>query len=187
MGIKKINALILIMIGAFFLCRPVFSQAFADKKSWTQNHHGVSILLMQIDSQHLQAFYLARGFTLEQIQNYVHSCVYMTVLKNNHAPGVVHVNTRQWRAVNIAEKNHQPPISTSTWLAELKKNNSKKSALIAFRWAQFPAQQSYQPGGDWNQGMLSFAIKSGTQFDLQVIWDVEGKKDIAIIKGIQCQ
>ena len=67
-----------------------------------------------------------------------------------------------------------------------KKQNVKQSALIAFRWAQFPPEQEYEVGGDWNQGMLSLGLPASSRFDINVRWDVKGKEYETVLRGVQC-
>jgi len=52
--------------------------------------------------------------------------------------------------------------------------------------SQFPIEQQYEPGGDWNQGMLSVGLKAGSQFTLLAKWDVKGKPYQAKLQGISC-
>jgi len=153
-------------------------------ETWETRVHGVDISLTQILPEQAQAFYVNRGFTLKQINPYAYSCVYMTVLRNSNAPGPVHFITNNW-AVLVNKKPHKL-LSVEQWLQRLTKNNIKPSALIAFRWAQFPPEQSYEPGGDWNQGMLSIGLPAGSQFDLTVRWDINGKPYKTRLQGIRC-
>lgn len=62
----------------------------------------------------------------------------------------------------------------------------KKSAVIAFRWAQFPPEQEYRPGGDWNQGMLSVGLPAGSRFDIIATWDIAGNEYRAKLTEVQC-
>ena len=61
-----------------------------------------------------------------------------------------------------------------------------QSALIAFRWAQFPIEQSYQPGGDWNQGMYATSLSQGQVFDITAIWALDGQTQSATLTGVRC-
>ncbi|MFV1984048.1 MAG: hypothetical protein ACC657_10960, partial [Thiohalomonadales bacterium] len=67
-----------------------------------------------------------------------------------------------------------------------KDSGVKKSALLAFRWAQFPPEQEYKPGGDWNQGMLSIGLPSKSIFDASALWDINGTKFKAELAGVEC-
>ena len=68
----------------------------------------------------------------------------------------------------------------------MKEQKVDKQALLAFRWAQFPTEQEYEVGGDWNQGMLSIGLPPGSLFDLIVHWDINGKTYETKLLGVQC-
>lgn len=153
-------------------------------KSWETHEHGVHFSLTQILPEQVQAFYVNRGFTLEQIEPYASSCVYMTVLRNDNAPGTIHFMSNTW-SISAAGKAHTL-ISVDKWVQKLSTDNTKKSALIAFRWAQFPPEQEYEPGGDWNQGMLSIGLPAGSQFDVIARWDIDGKTYDTKLQGVLC-
>lgn len=153
-------------------------------KTWGVTAHGVHFSLTQILPEQLKAFYVNRGFSLEQIKPYVSSCVYMTVLRNDNAPGEIHFISHHW---NILVKNKPHKLKpTGEWLKQLSNSGVKKSALIAFRWAQFPPEQKYEPGGNWNQGMLSVGLPPKTVFDAIAKWDIKGKMYQAKLTGVQC-
>lgn len=152
--------------------------------TWKIFSHGVNYSLTQILPEQGQAFYVNRGFTQKQIEPYTSSCVYMTVLRNESAPGTIHFISNSWKVL-VNGKQH-PLVSVDNWVQQLTTGNTKKSALIAFRWAQFPPEQEYEPGGDWNQGMLSVGLPPGSQFDVIASWDIEGKVFEVKLQGVQC-
>jgi hypothetical protein len=76
--------------------------------------------------------------------------------------------------------------SVDSWLQKFSATDIPKSALVAFRWAQFPPEQEYAPGGNWNQGMLSLGLPPGAQFDLTARWDIAGKVYATTLQGVQC-
>lgn len=153
-------------------------------ESWENSQHGVSFSLTQILPDQARAFYVNRGFTMEQIERYATSCVFMTVLRNDSAPGTVHFIQQNW-IISTTTKT-QPPMKVTDWLKRLKNSGVKKSALIAFRWAQFPPEQEYEPGGDWNQGMLVTGLPAGTQFNLIPRWDIDGKPYAGELLNVRC-
>lgn len=152
--------------------------------TWETHVHGVHFSLTQILPVQAQAFYVNRGFTLQQIEPYASSCVYMTVLRNDKAPGSIHFISNNW-SVLVDGKPHTL-VSVDQWVLRLTTTSTKKSALVAFRWAQFPPEQEYEPGGDWNQGMLSIGLPPASQFDAIARWDIDGKSYEAKLKGVQC-
>lgn len=152
--------------------------------TWEIDAQGVHFSLTQILPEQAQAFFVNRGFTLKQIEPYTSSCVYMTVVRNDNAPGTTHFISNNW-SVLVDGKPH-PLVSVNSWLQRLTVNGANKPALIAFRWAQFPPEQEYEPKGNWNQGMLSVGLPPGSQFDVIARWDIGGKSYEAKLQGVQC-
>lgn len=152
--------------------------------TWQIDVDGVHFSLTQILPDQLKAFYVNRGFSLQQIENYASSCVYMTVLRNDSAPGDIHFISNDW-SVQVGNKIHKLE-TVGQWVKRLQSEGANKPAVIAFRWAQFPVEQEYKPGGDWNQGMLSTGLTSGSQFDVVAKWDIAGKPYSAKLAGVQC-
>ena len=152
--------------------------------SWEINSHGVNFSLTQILPEQAKAFYVNRGFTLTQTESFASSCVYMTIMRNDTAPDTIHFVKSSWSIVS--NNKSYPPLSVASWLKKLKDNNVNKAALIAFRWAQFPPEQEFEVGGDWNQGMLSVGLPVNSLFDLIVRWDINGKEYETKLVGVQC-
>ena len=152
--------------------------------SWETDAHGVHFSMTQILPDQLYAFYINRGFSQEQIQAYASSCVFMTVLRNDMAPGTIHFIRANW-SVESNGKTHAL-LSIDDWINRFTDNNIGKSSMIAFRWAQFPPEQEYEPGGDWNQGMLSVGLPAETQFNITATWDIKGEAYEATLKGVKC-
>jgi len=153
-------------------------------ETWETTAHGVTFSLTQIQPDQARAFYVNRGFTLEQIEPYANACIYMTVLRNDHAPEVISYVLQDWSIV--ADKEKRPPIKITDWMTRLKETGAKQSALIAFRWAQFPPEQEYEPGGDWNQGMLTTGLPPGSQFDAVARWTMKGERYEGVLRNVRC-
>ena len=152
--------------------------------TWEINTQGVNFSLTQILPEQAKAFYINRGFTLEQTESFASSCVYMTIMRNDNAPGTVHFIKSNWSV--IANKKSHPLVSVDTWVKRLKDKKVNKQALLAFRWAQFPPEQEFEAGGDWNQGMLSIGLPPSSLFDVIVRWDINGKAYKTKLLGVQC-
>lgn len=153
-------------------------------ETWLTSTAGVTVSLTQILPDQLRAFYVNRGFSIDSIEPYAISCVYMTVLRNDAASGVAHFRLADWRVVTQSED--RAPLSTDDWIKRLQPADQGKAAMIAFRWAQFPTQHAYQPGGDWNQGMLSTGLKPGEAFKLIASWTINGKNFKGELKNVRC-
>jgi hypothetical protein len=153
-------------------------------ETWETRSAGVTLSITQILPDQVRAFYVNRGFSADAIEPYARSCVYMTVLRNDAAPGVVRFRLADWTVDSDAES--RPPIGVDTWMHRLGALEPGKAARIAFRWAQFPPEQSYEPGGDWNQGMLSMGLPAGAEFDLIARWYVDGENFEGMIENARC-
>ncbi len=153
-------------------------------ETWEKSVEGVSVSLTQILPDQLRAFYVNRGFDSDIIEPYATSCVYMTVLRNEAAAGVVRFRLSEWRI--STESGTHPLVSTETWVERLQSATPGNAAMVAFRWAQFPSEHAYEPGGDWNQGMLSIGLAPGTEFDLSVRWEIDGKQYQGELANVRC-
>ena len=153
-------------------------------ESWENSVAGVSVSLTQILPDQLRAFYVNRGFASDVIEPYARSCVYMTVLRNDAAAGIVRFRLSEWR-INT-ESGERPLVSTQAWIEQLRSAAPSNAAMVAFRWAQFPPEHAYEPGGDWNQGMLSIGLEPGAEFDLVVRWEVDGKRFEGGLANVRC-
>lgn len=163
------------------------TREFADPEtqlpSWETKQHGVALLMSQIPPDAARAFYINRGFSPEQVEAYATSCVFMTVLRNDAAPGALQFTLSEW-SVN---QNHtqRPPLSTQHWMARWASMGLPKSARIAFRWAQFPPAQEYAVG-EWNQGMLTTGLPAGAKFNLTAHWQVANDAYEATLENVRC-
>ena len=153
-------------------------------ETWSNKQHGVTFSLTQILPDQARAFYVNRGFTLEQIEPYATACIYMTVLRNEDAPGVISYVQQDWSIVS--EQGTHPPMKITDWMDRLRGSGANQSAMIAFRWAQFPPKQQYEPGGDWNQGMLTTGLAPGSIFDAVARWELNGRIYENKLTGVRC-
>lgn len=152
-------------------------------ETWETRAHGVSLQLTQILPDQARAFYLNRGFPAEAAERYATACVYMTVLRNDAAPGEVGFRLADWRVVT--EGRERPPRQVEEWMAVWKELKLPEPARIAFRWAQFPPEQEYAQG-EWNQGMLTTGLPPGGRFDLIARWSVAGKTYEGKLENVRC-
>ncbi|MCU7816107.1 MAG: hypothetical protein KZQ89_07860 [Candidatus Thiodiazotropha sp. (ex Lucinoma kastoroae)] len=152
--------------------------------SWETQIHGVTLSLTQILPDQARAFYLNRGLSAVATEPYAKACVYMMILRNDSAPGVVQFRLKDWSVVSTDQS--RPPLSVEEWLKRLEGYDLTQAAMIAFRWAQFPPEQAYQPGGDWNQGMLTTGLEADTVFDLIARWDVAGESYQGLLRNVRC-
>jgi hypothetical protein len=152
-------------------------------ETWETRAHGVTLRLTQILPDQARAFYINRGFSAEDVEPYAKACVFMTVLRNDAAPGAVEFKLANWRVrVNGILQSPRP---VEDWDALWRQRGLAEPARIAFRWAQFPPEQEYEVG-EWNQGMLATGLPAGSRFDLVARWRVEGKNYEGVLTDVRC-
>lgn len=151
-------------------------------ESWEAGERGVTLALTQILPDQVRAFYLARGFGREDAEIYARACVFQTVLRND-GDAVVAVQLADWRAL-AARRAFRLRLEPE-WQYQWAQRELPEAARIAFRWAQFPLEQHFEPG-DWNQGMTAYPLPHGARFDLRFRWRVEGKTVEGVMKGVRC-
>lgn len=152
-------------------------------ETWETRAQGVTLSLTQILPDQGRAFYLNRGFPAEAAEVYATACVFMTVLRNDNAPGTVSFRLADWSIEHAGVKLPLKPVHG--WLAEWRRRGLSEAAVIAFRWAQFPPEQEYEPG-DWNQGMASTGLAPGAAFDLTARWQVAGQTYEGKLNDVRC-
>ena len=151
--------------------------------SWELHDQGAGFTLMQITPDQARAFFLARGFDRSAVDYYASSCVFMTIVRNEGKETIIN-NLADWRVIRKGVKLENLKLA-SDWLVEWKQRKVAASSLIAFEWSQFPQLQSFE-GGDWNQGMTTYTMPSGSAFDLNFVWKKNGEKHEATLANIQC-
>lgn len=151
--------------------------------TWETHAHGVALRLTQILPDQARAFYISRGFSAADAELYATACVYMTVLRNDAAPGALNFRLADWQVSVHGAPHVLRPVDD--WLALWQQRGVSESARIAFRWAQFPAEQEYELG-EWNQGMLALGLPPGEQFDLAARWQVDSKTYEAVLTDVRC-
>lgn len=151
-------------------------------ESWELLDGGVRVTLTQMLPDQARAFFMARGFERGAAEAYAQACVFQTVLRNEGAK-TIDLRLTDWQAL-AGEKRVLPKLDRD-WQIEWKKLGVSESGRIAFRWAQFPAEQTFEPS-DWIQGMTSFALPRGSRFDLKLRWTAQGKQQENTLKGVIC-
>ena len=151
--------------------------------SWQTETQGIQVRLTQISPDQARAFYQARGFSAAASERYASECVFMTVVRNIGDTPVRH-RLADWRYVAVG----QPPRAIrgkADWERLWMRQGVTEPARIAFTWAQFPATQIFAPG-DWNQGMTTYSVPRGGQFDLHFVWRAGGKTHSGKLEQVRC-
>jgi hypothetical protein len=151
--------------------------------TWETQAHGVTLALTQLLPDQVRAFYVNRGFDLADVAVFAGACVFMTVMRNDAAPGELSFRLADWQIQTAGAIRGLPPVDD--WLAQWQRRGVSETARIAFRWAQLPPEQSYAPG-EWNQGMLATGLPPGSRFDLIAHWTVAGQDYEGRLDDVRC-
>jgi hypothetical protein len=111
----------------------------------------------------LSAFYAARGFSAETIRPYADSCGFSFGMRNG-GPIAIQTRLADWRVVDARGRKIGFRLPES-WDADWTHVKVSESARIAFRWAQFQTENSFEPG-DWIMGMATLASAPTEPFRL---------------------
>ena len=153
---------------------------------WELSEPGMSVRLVQRHPDQTRAFFLARGFSREDVELIAQSCVFQTIVRNT-APvtssTTLEYDLSAWR-VQIADEALVMK-SREIWAKIWAEREIAKPARIAFEWALLPTRQRYNPG-DYNWGMSVFGLRPNSHFDLALNWTQSGKPHTAVIRGIHC-
>lgn len=123
----------------------------------------VTLKLNPLGNAQRQAFYVARGFTAEQIAPYARSCGFSLGFLNNSAQEL-HTDLRNWYAVDRTGQKTSLRLPEA-WDAEWSRHQLASTQRIAFRWAQFQRENTFEPG-DWIMGMATLETPVGGPFRL---------------------
>lgn len=151
--------------------------------TWETQSQGVSLSLTQLLPDQVRAFYVNRGFDLADAEIFATACVFMAVMRNESADGVIAFRQADWELRWKGEAKPVPPVET--WLDRWQGRGVPAAAQLAFRWAQLPPEQRYAPG-EWNQGMLATGLPPGSQFDVIARWTLAGQTNEAMLTDVRC-
>lgn len=153
-----------------------------DDTAWTYRaaQGPVELNANPLGSMSRTAFYGARGFPEATIRPYAQACGFSFGMQNG---GANKLTTRlaDWHAVS-ADGKHVALRLPETWDIEWVKSGVPEAARIAFRWAQFQAENTFEPG-DWIMGMATLeAPLSGTFRVVARYRDDKGNHEIVLDK-----
>jgi hypothetical protein len=107
----------------------------------------------------------------------------MTVLRNDSRLPIRYT-LADWRYFPGGE-TARVMLTKQEWLTRWQPRKLAKRVKLAFEWSQFPVEQTFSPG-DWNQGMTTFALPSGSRFDVLYRWWQNGKLYEGVLKNVRC-
>ncbi len=151
--------------------------------TWETETGGVHLRLTQIGPDQARAFMQARGLDKKSVEEFAHTCVYMTVVRNEGKQPIDY-RLADW-SFTPAGKTARPLFTRHDWLARWRSRNFSRPVKLAFEWSQFPVEQTFAPG-DWNQGMSTFDLPAGSRFDVRYRWRRNGKLHEGVLKNVQC-
>jgi len=159
--------------------------------AWKLSEGNFQLELIQRSPEQTRSFFQARGFSIKVADDIATSCVFQTIGRNTEADNKtdsVSVDLSEWRIVvaDSQNKTAKPIKLKEHWNEEWKGANVSTASRIAFRWATYPSEQSFDPGGDFNWGMISVGPKPEVVFDLHIVWKQGDKKHDAWIRQMQC-
>ena len=155
--------------------------------AWKLTQGGLELELIQRLPEQTLAFFQARGFSQPIAHHIGNSCVFQTIGKNIYtraADESISIHLADWR-VKVNGKKQSVKLK-ETWDKEWTDEQVEPSARLAFRWATFPTQQTFEPAGDYNWGMISFDLAPGSEFDLLVVWKQGKTLQQQWIKSLHC-
>jgi len=153
---------------------------------WQLTEHNLQLKLIQRLPDQTRSFFEARGFPADITNKIANSCVFQTITRNNSIDKnqTIHISLKKWLVKT--GKTSQPVKLKEVWDKEWENTQVKTSSKIAFRWATFPTEQSFEPSGDYNWGMISFGPEPGSVFDLYIEWKFNDTTASSWIKNISC-
>jgi hypothetical protein len=151
--------------------------------NWQTSDRGVVLSAAHITPAQAHAFYRARGFEPDAAAHYAAACVFQIVLRNDAAGGTLTNRLADWRIGTGAAEQRFVPLES--WEREWARRGVAEPARIAFRWAQFPAEQQFEPG-DWIMGMAALAPRPAGSFDLIYEWSIDGVSRRGTLPGLRC-
>lgn len=151
--------------------------------TWETNTQGVYLRLTQISPEQARAFMLNRGMDRQSVEEFAHACVYMTVVRNDSGQPIDH-NLSDWRYLPQGGES-RAMLTKRSWLARWQRRNFPRPVTVAFEWSQFPTEQVFSPG-DWNQGMTTYELPAGSQFDVLYRWRQDGRLHEGKLQNVRC-
>jgi len=156
-------------------------------QSWKLTEAPFSLELIQRLPDQTRAFFQGRGFSSDIANDIATQCVLQTIGKNTaQTPQSTSISydLHDWK-IHLNTKPQRIKFK-ELWDKEWAEDGVSTASRIAFRWATFPTQQSFDPGGDFNWGMISFGLPPGSKFDLEVVWKHNDRTYSQWIKQIEC-
>ena len=181
MSIRRLSTL-----ASLAVCSLVSVNGYAtDDIAWTYRARQGSVTLTAnpLGGTSRSAFYEARGFPAKAIRPYSQACAFSFGMQNS---GTATLTTRlaDWHAIGRDGRRVALRLPES-WDAGFENDGVPPAARIAFRWAQFQAENTFEPG-DWIMGMATLEQPLPGTFRLVARYrDDRGNHEI-VLDGLAC-
>ena len=140
-------------------------------------HEGFNIALTAITPDRIRAFFTGRGFPPEMIEAIASYCVIGTRIENTGTLPFSY-DLSKWRYQAADGKLHKLKIKAD-WIKEWREQG------IKFAYSQLAGNPTFLPG-DWISSMTTYKLPHGEDFDLHYQWNINGKDNTGILKGVKC-
>jgi hypothetical protein len=149
---------------------------------------GLRLELQRLETDQTRAFLIARGFSRADADHAAATaCMFRTAIGNAHGEAgqpELAIALADWRVLP-AGGEPRAPLTREHWDREWESRNVSEEAAVAFHWALFPMEQAFAPS-DHNWGFLSFGLKGGSRFALELVWRSGGNAHRARIDDLEC-
>ncbi len=153
---------------------------------WQYQNGAISVRFIQRLPDQTRGYFMARGFTAKHAELIANSCVFQTIFRNisdKSTPVTIDYDMNQWHIIHNGKNSHSK--TREDWAEQWQQLNIATPAKLAFNWGLLPTTQHYQPG-DYNWGMATYNLASGSQFDLTLRWQQANKPFNITLPKMQC-
>ena len=144
---------------------------------FSAKHDGFNISLSPIPPDRIRAFFTGRGFPPDMIKSLASYCIIGTRIENTGSTPFSYDLTK-WRYQTPDGVQHKLKIK-SDWIKEWREQG------IKFAFSQLAGNPTFL-AGDWISSMTTYKLAPGSTFDLHYQWNIDGKDNKGIFKGVKC-
>jgi len=144
---------------------------------FSAKHDGFNISLSPIPPDRIRAFFTGRDFPPEMIKKLASYCIIGTRIENTGTQEFSY-DLSKWRYETPDGKQHKLKIK-SDWIKEWREQG------IKFAFSQLAGNPTFL-SGDWISSMTTYKLPPGSSFDLHYQWNIGGKDNKGIFKGVTC-
>ncbi len=156
-----------------------------DDTTWSHRavQGAVTLTANPLSSESRIAFYGARGFPEATIRPYAQACGFSFGMQNDGTSTLI-TRLADWQVIG-ADGKHVALRLPEAWDIEWAKAGVSEAARIAFRWAQFQTENTFQ-SGDWIMGMATLEAPLTGTFRLVARYRDEKENYEIILDKLSC-